>query len=290
MVGNDSAPFEAMVQRGTVRRLRFPLLLMAVLLAISGVAKPVAAQDVTGTEGSQDALLPPWPQSTCVGEIPIVVGSDVAAQSDIYSAVTLAGVLGTDCVVFAGPRDGPMSSDQNVRLIRANPDGWIVGGTAAVAPWKTAFVSLQRIAGSDRWHTARLVGAIAVDPTADVDQIHSETEMWNPLTEERECAGSEPIVVASDAAAQSDVYSAVTLAGVLGTDCIVFAGPRDGPMPSDQAARLASTLQAGWIVGGDTAVPAAKVAGRSMERIAGSDRWQTARQVGAVAVGLGGGS
>ena len=47
-----------------------------------------------------------------------------------------------------------------------------------------------------------------------------------------------PVVVASDEASQSDRYSAVTLAGVLGTDCIVLAGPRDAAMPADEIARL----------------------------------------------------
>ncbi len=59
--------------------------------------------------------------------VPIVVGSDDAAQSDIYSAVTLAGVLDTSCIVLAGPRDGPMPAAQRARLDAAQAGGWIVG-------------------------------------------------------------------------------------------------------------------------------------------------------------------
>lgn len=59
--------------------------------------------------------------------VPIVVGSDDAAQSDIYSAVTLAGVLDTSCIVLAGPRDGPMPAAQRARLDAAQAGDWIVG-------------------------------------------------------------------------------------------------------------------------------------------------------------------
>ena len=88
-------------------------------------------------------------------------------------------------------------------------------------------------------------------------------------------------MAASDAAAQSDLYSAVTLAGVIDTDCIVLAGPRNQLMSADQQARLAAAATGGYIVGGETAVPAAKLAGRTMTRLAGADRWATAALVGA---------
>ncbi len=94
----------------------------------------------------------------CSGDIPIIVASDTASQSDRYSAATLAGVLGTDCIILAGGRNGPFPADQRARLDSAATAGYIVGGTAAVPDAKTAGHSLVRIAGSDRWHTARLVG------------------------------------------------------------------------------------------------------------------------------------
>ena len=142
-------------------------LTVAAFLALSTAANPVAAQDAAPTETGQGVVRPPWPQSACDGEVPIVVASDAAAQSDIYSAVTLAGVLGTDCIVLAGPREGPIPSDEVVRLDNALPAGWIVGGVNAVPEWKTAGRTMQRIAGSDRWHTAREVGAVAANPSSN---------------------------------------------------------------------------------------------------------------------------
>ena len=91
-------------------------------------------------------------------------------------------------------------------------------------------------------------------------------------------------MVASDPAAQSDIYSAVTLAGVVGTDCVILAGPRGQPIPADQETRLTAAAAGGYIVGGDTAVPPAKLDGRTMARLAGTDRWATARLVGQEAI------
>ena len=99
-----------------------------------------------------------------------------------------------------------------------------------------------------------------------------------------DCTGAVPVIVASDAAAQSDIYSAVTLAGVLSTkSCIVLAGARDEPFPQDQLDRLATATSGGYVVGGPAAVPAAKLSGREMTRVYGADRWETATAVGAVA-------
>ena len=107
----------------------------------------------------------------CSGQVPIVVASDDAAQSDIYSAVTLAGVLGSSCVVLAGARMEPMASVQRARLEDALAGGWIVGGLAAVPAAKTEGRDMKRLAGADRWHTARLVGAVAADPDGDIGEL-----------------------------------------------------------------------------------------------------------------------
>ena len=88
------------------------------------------------------------------------------------------------------------------------------------------------------------------------------------------------VVVASDAAAQSDIYSAVTLAGALSTDCLVLAGERSESMSSSQLARLNQATAGGYVVGGIAAVPESKLSGRTMIRIGGADRWATARAVG----------
>ena len=157
--------------------------------------------------------------------------------------------------------------------------GFIVGGTAAVPDAKVAGRDLTRLAGTDRWHTARLVGnqarSLAGDDSSAAD---ASAGAEDPTTD---CTGDVPIVAASDDAAQSDLYSAVTLAGVIGTDCIVLAGARDESMPSAQRTRLDAAAPGGFIVGGRTAVPDAKLASREMTRLAGADRWNTAQLVGA---------
>ncbi|MDE0676587.1 MAG: hypothetical protein OXH42_04525 [Acidimicrobiaceae bacterium] len=217
-----------------------------------------------------------------------MVASDAPAQSDLYSAVTLAGVLRTRCVVLAGPRGEAMPADQLARLDAGAPGGFIVGGTAAVPDAKVAGHSLTRLAGRDRWHTARLVGAQALISAggADTGTVEASAGAEDPTTD---CTGDEAILVASDEAALSDLYSAVTLAGVIGTDCIIGTGPRDGPWPEDQKQRARATGAGrsveGFIVGGLAAVPQEKFEGLnySLTRIAGDDRWHTAQLVGAQA-------
>ena len=243
-----------------------------------------------------------WVSSDCSGEVPVVVASDAAAQSDIYSAVTLAGAADTHCVILAGPRDAPWPPSQQTRLEAAVAGGYVVGGTAAVPSWKVAGRDMARIAGQDRWATAHLVGrssdsrsvAIAEDPqmppdvaqavAADAQQggaFLSGAERWASS----DCTGEIPVVVASDAAAQSDIYSAVTLAGAIGTHCVVLAGPRDAPVPRSQRVRLSDAVAGGYVVGGTAAVPPSKLAGRDMTRISGKDRWATAHLIGRYASG-----
>ena len=69
------------------------------------------------------------------------------------------------------------------------------------------------------------------------------------------------MAAASDAAAQSDLCSAVTLAGALGSRCVVLASARGEPMPAARGARLATAAGTVHVVGGLAAVPATKVAG-----------------------------
>ena len=259
-------------------------LLVLVMAAVSLTVVPSVA-----AAGDDAVVLPPasYTALDCAGKTPIVVASDAAAQSDLYSAVTLAGVVETDCIVLAGARSESWPAEQRARLDAADADGYVVGGLAAVPSAKVAGLSLERLAGADRWATARLVGnearSLAGAEDGDAD---ASAGAEDPTTD---CTGDIPIVAASDAAAQSDLYSAVTLAGVVGTDCIVLAGPRDRPMPAAQRIRLSVAAEGGFIVGGTASVPEAKVAGRDLPRIAGDDRWHTAESVGsqarAVAIG-----
>ena len=124
---------------------------------------------------SAEVRTPSQASSGCSGQVAIVVASDEPAQSDIYSAVTLAGVVGTDCIVLAGPRDDAMAAAQRARLSEAQDGGWIVGGLASVPEAKTAGRDMKRLAGRDRWHTARLVGAVAADPGGDIRELTSRT-------------------------------------------------------------------------------------------------------------------
>ncbi len=265
----------------------------AALLSPVPVSAQVADAFVAGAE--------PWTQSDCVGDVPIVVGSDSAAQSDIYSAVALAGVVGTDCVILAGARGENIPAVQRARLATAAQGGYVVGGTSAVPAGKIAAREMTRIAGVDRWETAFNVGARArriADPTASgATQPDSSLEMPDDVRVPgvhlsgagpwiaSNCAGDTAIVTASDPKAQSDIYSAVTLAGALNTDCVILAGPRGQAMPPSQQARLESAVGGGYVVGGVAAVESAKLADRDMTRIAGPDRWGTAQLVGRRAAG-----
>lgn len=160
---------------------------------------------------------------------------------------------------------------------------------------------MTRLAGADRWSTAHQVGShartlgggTASDPPSPDASLSVPSDVREPEVHlsgaERwvatDCAGDVPIVVGSDAAAQSDIYSAVTLAGVVGTDCVILAGPRDGTIATSQQARLDAAAVGGFVVGGTAAVPTAKIAGRDMTRLAGADRWDTAQLVGRRASG-----
>ena len=218
-----------------------------------------------------------------------MVGSDAKAQSDIYAAAMLAGVVGSDCIVLAGPRGQPMPTDQQARLQAANAGGFVVGGLAAVPTTKITGRSMTRLSGPDRWATARRVGQQAAGVTPDAGATQGVPPTINgvavPPQSQGSCVGEDPIVVGSDPKAQSDIYAAAMLAGVVGSDCIVLAGPRGQPMPTDQQARLQAANAGGFVVGGLAAVPTTKITGRSMTRLSGPDRWATARLVGRRAAG-----
>ena len=266
---------------------------IAVFLATPLILPAPASAQTSGAylDGAE-----PWTESDCAGDTPIVVGADAKAQSDIYSAVTLAGVLDTDCVILAGPRDGDMPAEQRARLEAAEPGGYVVGGTAAVPEAKIAGRDMTRLGGATRWATARVVGQSASGDTttgtpdttlaapADVAApglYLGGAEPWIAS----DCAGDTPIVVGADSKAQSDIYSAVTLAGVIGTDCVILAGPRTGDTPASQRARLGAAEPGGYVLGGIAAVPTAKIAGRGMTRLGGATRWATAQLVGRRASG-----
>ncbi|WP_420610150.1 hypothetical protein [Candidatus Poriferisodalis sp.] len=249
--------------------------LAAATLTLTAAAQPAAAQ--AAQHGAYLAGSEPWTESDCAGQTAVVAASDTAAQSDLYSAVTLAGALGTRCVVLAGARTEPIPTAQLLRLDAAAGTVHVVGGLAAVPAAKMAGYRTERTAGADRWATAAQVGAAA---SGTRPPAITPGPPWNA-----DCGGQTAVVAASDTAAQSDLYSAVTLAGALGSPCVVLAGARTEPMPPDQLARLRAAVGTVHVVGGLAAVPAAKIAGYRTERTAGADRWQTAARVGATAAG-----
>ncbi len=272
---------------------------VVLVLGASATVLPLA------TPSAQAQAVPALPAADdCTGATPIVVASDVAAQSDIYSAVTLAGVLEAvdpdsgACIVLAGSRDGATPAAQSTRLSAARSSGYIVGGLTAVPAGK-APPGFVRVAGKDRWATARNVGVMAyrlakgqrprsITSSADSRSGTSASADRPALPPSDDCTDATPIVVASDTAAQSDIYSAATLAGVLeavdteGTVCIVLAGHRNSTMPASEAARLGAAHSQGYVVGGNRAVALSK-APEIYHRVAGIDRWETARAVGALA-------
>ncbi|WP_419944986.1 hypothetical protein [Candidatus Poriferisodalis sp.] len=279
---------------GGVRRA--VVVVAALLPALAALPTAVSAQSA----GAYVSGAEQWTESDCAGDVPIVVASDSLAQSDVYSAVALAGALDTECVILAGPRDGTMPARQRLRLSAAGEGGYVLGTTGAVSASKVLGRNLTRVGGINRWATAHLVGVearaqaggggtprvprTALSLPSDVEQpgvVLGGAEAWVAS----DCTNDVPVIVGSDANAQSDIYSAVTLAGALGTDCVVLAGPRDGDMPASQSERLESADQGGFVVGGTAAVPEAKVAGRDAERVQGSDRWATAHLVGRTAAG-----
>ena len=281
-----------------LRRRPLAVLASALFAAVLMLPAPAQAQAAdVHLDGAE-----PWTGSDCAGDVPIVVGSDAKAQSDIYSAVTLAGVVGTDCVILAGPRDAAMPASQRARLAAAADGGYVLGGTSAVPDSKVAERELTRISGADRWATAQLVGNEARSLAGGTEPEPANKPDAEPVSPgdvrapgvyldgaepwiASDCAGDVPIVVGSDAKAQSDIYSAVTLAGILGTDCVILAGPRDGSMPASQRARLDAAEAGGYVLGGTAAVPTAKIAGRDMTRFGGITRWATAQLVGRRASG-----
>ncbi len=275
---------------GSQRRVGVLLLAVAVWAAATLAAVPPAVAQTVG--GAFVAGSQPWTASECHrSNAAVVVASDAAAQSDLYSAVTLAGILGTDCVVLAGDRGDPrLPATEQSRLDAVIGYIYVVGGLSAVPDAKLAGYDIDvRIAGADRWRTAARVGAAAALIAGDgwyralLPSLATAVPAagWAAPPWRTDCTAKPAVVAASDAAAQSDLYSAVTLAGALGTDCVVLAGSRgDTGLPAAQQNRL-DTAAAVFVVGGLKAVPAAKLAGYDIAvRIAGADRWHTAADVG----------
>ena len=144
-------------------RRSFKIIAAAVmsLALLGGTAASAAAQE-------SEPMVPE--ETDCEGRPGVLVASDAQAQSDIYSAVTLAAAI-DGCVILAGPRDGELPEDQYERAMDAETVAWIVGGTAAVPRSKARQVAAnaERLGGADRLATARLVGEAVKDMTGTDD-------------------------------------------------------------------------------------------------------------------------
>ena len=164
---------------------------VVVLLAALGVPFPSPAGAQTSSSAAAPVLPPPEVLGDCTDAVPVIVASDADAQSDIYSAVTLAGLLAeTSCIVLAGDRDEPFPGDQLRRLATAAAGGYVVGGPAAVSDAKLGGRDMTRVYGADRWQTATAVGAVAAalaageDPSAP-DDTDDEAEDSAPAWQQR---------------------------------------------------------------------------------------------------------
>ncbi len=161
---------------------------VVVLLAALGVSFPRPAGAQTSSSAAAPVLPPPEVLGDCTDAVPVIVASDADAQSDIYSAVTLVGVLAERaCIVLAGDRDEPFPGDQLRRLATAAAGGYVVGGRAAVPDAKLGGRDITRVYGADRWQTATAVGAVAAalaageDPSAPDytdDEPNDNTPAW----------------------------------------------------------------------------------------------------------------
>lgn len=169
---------------GTPRRRRRCTAAAAAVVLLATLSVPLSSP--AGAQATGSATLPP-PEvlGDCTDAVPVVVASDADAQSDIYSAVTLKGVLGAaSCIVLAGGRDDPFPQAQLKRLAAAAPGGYVVGGPAAVPEAKLPNRDMTRVYGADRWETAAVVGAVAAalaageDPADAVPQPDSSAPAW----------------------------------------------------------------------------------------------------------------
>lgn len=169
---------------GTPRRRQRCTAVIAAVVLLATLIAPLASPAGAQTAGAA-TLPPPEVLGDCADAVPIIVASDADAQSDIYSAVTLKGVLGAaSCIVLAGGRDEPFPQNQLKRLAAAAPGGYVVGGPAAVPVAKLPNRDMTRVYGADRWKTAAVVGAVAAalaageDPADAVPQPDSSAPAW----------------------------------------------------------------------------------------------------------------
>lgn len=206
-MGRALMAFSGSAARGVFggrRNRRAPLLVAAVaVVGIVATALPAGAHEPS-------PRTPPLAETgNCVGALPIVVASDASAQSDMYSAVTLAGALGTECVILAGTRGEPFPAAELECLDAAGSGGYVVGGTAAVPESKIAGRSLRRIAGSDRWKTAEAVGAEVQRVLATLDDAARKRNAGTGKAGTRGCGDGDPSDSSSDA--QGEVLSATEI-------------------------------------------------------------------------------
>lgn len=121
-----------------------------------------------------------------------------------------------------------------------------------------------------------MLTAIAASPAA----AQSNTAEVPPL---QSCVDKSAVLVASDAQAQSDVLSAITLAAATDS-CLILAGDRDdSTVAPTQLQRVVDSEGVSYIVGGTAAVSLAKqmqADATAATRFGGADRYETARLVG----------
>ena len=202
-------------------------LLVATTLVVAGPAAGAATQDPAA-----DALLPTGALMQCADKQGILVATDAQAQSDVYAAVVLAGVI-DGCLVPAGHRDASGLTVQGaINALQASSIAYIIGSTAAVPEAKAGDAGAEnatRLGGPDRFATAQLVGVEALKiAEASAEEAAEES------------APAEPAEVAAS------------------TDLGALTSSRSHTAPAGQTDVSATLAQARWRITAQSQVPAGK--------------------------------
>lgn len=199
------------------------VLAAATLAVVAWPAAGAGAQDP-----ADDALLPTGALMQCTDKQGILVATDARAQSDVYAAVVLAGVI-DGCLVPAGHRDASGLTVQGaINARQASSIAYIIGSVAAVPASKAVDAGAEnatRLGGPDRFATAQLVGVEALK----IAEASAEAS-----------APAEPDMVAANA------------------DLGALTSSRSHTAPAGQTDVSATLAQARWRITAQSQVPAGK--------------------------------
>lgn len=201
---------------------------LAVLAAAALAAVTWPAAGAGAQESADDALLPTGSLMQCTDKQGILVATDARAQSDVYAAVVLAGII-DGCLVPAGHRDASGLTVQGaINARQASSIAYIIGSVAAVPDAKAVDAGADnatRLGGPDRFATAQLVGVEALK----IAEANAE-----------EATPAEPEMVSASA------------------DLGALTSSRSHTAPAGQTDVSATLAQARWRITAQSQVPAGK--------------------------------